>query len=179
VAEDDVGEEVERLEAVDRSSLASAISLICGDPALAEEALQEALLRAWQRAKAGGEVASWSAWVVTVALNHTRNHFRRLGRERAALRRLANQLEPMKHGEFADRIAGSVDLVRAMSSLTRREREVVALHYRLDMPVSEIARALGVDEGTVKTLLHRARGRLLPLVKDRASTPFDIDRRIG
>ena len=47
------------------------------------------------------------------------------------------------------------------------------------MPVSEIARALRVDEGTVKTLLHRARGRLLPLVKDRASAPFDIDRRIG
>ena len=121
VAGDDMAEDVERLEAVDRASLASAISLICGDPALAEEALQEALLRAWQKVKAGGEVASWPAWVVTVALNHTRNHFRRLGRERAALRRLANQLEPMQHGEFTDRIASSVDLVRAMSSLTRRD----------------------------------------------------------
>jgi RNA polymerase sigma-70 factor (ECF subfamily) len=168
----------EPLEAIDRSSLASAISLICGDPALAEEALQEALLRAWQKAEAGDQVASWPAWVLTVALNHTRNHFRRLGRERAALRRLAGQLEPMQR-EFTDRVASSVDLVRAMSRLTRREREVVALRYRLDMSVSEIADALNVEEGTVKTLLHRARARLLPLVKDRTSAPLAIDRRIG
>ncbi len=171
-------DEVERLEAVDRSGLASAIALICGDPALAEEALQEALVRAWQKAKAGDEVASWPAWVVTVALNHTRNHFRRLGKERAALRLLAVRLEAPPR-ELADRVASSVDLVRAMSKLTRREREVVALHYRLDMSLSDVAASLGVEEGTVKTLLHRARAHLLPLVEDRGPSRIDIDRRIG
>ncbi|MGO9344715.1 MAG: RNA polymerase sigma factor [Acidimicrobiales bacterium] len=173
-----MGDEVERLEAVDRAGLASAIALICGDPGLAEEALQEALVRAWQKVKAGDEVASWPAWVVTVALNHTRNHFRRLGRERSALRLLAGQLEP-RQKELADRVASSVDLVRAMSKLTRREREVVSLHYRLDMSLSEIANAVNVEEGTVKTLLHRARARLLPLVADHASARLDIERRIG
>lgn len=171
-------DQLERLEAVDRASLASTVSLICGDPVLAEEGVQEALLKAWQKAKAGGEVDSWRSWVLTVALNHTRNHFRRLGRERTALKRLAVQLEPVQR-EFADRVASSVDLVRAMSELTRREREVVALHYRLDMSVSEIANTLNVNEGTVKTLLHRARARLLPLVTDRASSRSDFDRRIG
>jgi RNA polymerase sigma-70 factor (ECF subfamily) len=166
------------LEAVDRSSLASAVSLICGDPVLAEEAVQEAFLRAWQKAKAGDQVDVWPAWVLTVALNHTRNHFRRLGRERAALRRLAGQLEPLQK-EFADRVASSVDLVHAMSELTRREREVVALHYRLDMSVNEIANALNVNEGTVKTLLHRARARLLPLVRDGAASRNEFDRRVG
>ncbi len=173
-----MGDEVERLEAVDRPGLASAIALICGDPALAEEALQEALLRAWQKAKAGDEVASWPAWVVTVALNHTRNHFRRLSRERAALRLLASRLDsPQK--ELAERVANSVDLVRAMSRLSRREREVVALHYRLDMSLSDIAKSLGIEEGTVKTLLHRARSHLLPLVEDRGPSRIDTDRRIG
>ena len=147
-------EQLRRLEALDRSGLASAVCLICGDPALAEEVVQEAFVRAWQKAKTGGEVDSWPSWVLTVALNQTRNHFRRLGRERAALRRLAGQLDPVQR-EFADRVAGTVDLVRAMSELTRREREVVALHYRLDMSVSDVADALNVDEGTVKTLLHR------------------------
>lgn len=169
-------ERLRRLEALDRVGLASAVCLVCGDPALAEEVVQEAFLRAWQKAKTGDEVDSWSSWVLTVALNQTRNHFRRLGRERAALRRLAGQLDPNQR-EFADRVAGTVDLVRAMSALTRREREVVALHYRLDMSVSEIGDALNVSEGTVKTLLHRARARLLPLVKDRTSSRSDLDRR--
>jgi RNA polymerase sigma factor (sigma-70 family) len=171
-------EQLRRLETIDRSSLASAVSLICGDPVLAEEAVQEALLKAWQKAKAGAEVDIWSSWVLTVALNHTRSHFRRLGRERAALRSLAGQLEPLQR-EFADQVASSVDLVRAMSELTRREREVVALHYRLDMSVNEIAETLNVKEGTVKTLLHRARARLLPLVKERAFSRNDFGRRIG
>lgn len=78
-------EQLRRLETIDRSSLASAVSLICGDPVLAEEAVQEALLKAWQKAKAGAEVDIWSSWVLTVALNHTRSHFRRLGRERGGL----------------------------------------------------------------------------------------------
>jgi RNA polymerase sigma-70 factor (ECF subfamily) len=171
-------EQIRRLGEVDRSSLASAVCLICGDPALAEEVVQEALLRAWQKAKAGGEVDSWPSWVLTVALNQTRNHFRRLGRERKALRRLAGELEPLQR-EFTDRVASNVDLVRAMSDLTRREREVVALHYRLDMPISEIAIALQVSEGTVKTLLHRARARLRPLVNDQGSSRHHVDRRIG
>ena len=169
---------MERLEGVDRRGLTSAIALICGDPALAEEAMQEALLHAWQKAKAGDEVASWPSWVVTVALNHTRNHFRRLGRERAALRQLAVRLEPADK-DPADKVSSGIDLVRAMSKLTRREREVVALYYRLDMPLSDIAKSLGVAEGTVKTLLHRARGRLLPLVGDRSRSQISTDRRIG
>lgn len=173
-----VDEQLRKLEAVDRSGLTSAVCLICGDPAVAEEAVQEAFVRAWQKARGGDEVDSWPAWILTVALNQTRNHFRRLGRERSALRRLAGLLEPHQR-ELADRVASHVDLIRAMSGLTRREREVVALHYRLDMQVADIAKTLHIEEGTVKTLLHRARGRLLPLVEDRSSSPSHFDRRIS
>ncbi len=94
------------------------------------------------------------------------------------MRLLASRLDsPQK--ELAERVANSVDLVRAMSRLSRREREVVALHYRLDMSLSDIAKSLGIEEGTVKTLLHRARSHLLPLVEDRGPSRIDTDRRIG
>jgi RNA polymerase sigma-70 factor (ECF subfamily) len=157
------------LATVDCRALASAISLICGDPTLAEEAMQEALLKGWEKARSGEQVDSWSAWIVTVALNYTRNHFRRIGRERIAFRKLALELRPDRP-DPTEGVASSVDLVRAVSKLSRREREVVSLHYRLDMSVAEISVALRVQEGTVKTLLHRGREHLAPLVRsDRVS----------
>jgi RNA polymerase sigma-70 factor, ECF subfamily len=160
--------ELAQLDLVDTRNLVSAVALICGDPTLAEEAMQEAVLRGWQKAKRGEHVESWSSWVLTVALNHTRSHFRRVGRERVALQRLARQLENRHQGrDRDDQIASAVDLLRAMRKLTRRQREVVTMHYRLDITVAEIATSLGVSEGTVKTLLHRARIALLPLVEEK------------
>jgi RNA polymerase sigma factor (sigma-70 family) len=67
--------------------------------------------------------------------------------------------------------------VRAMSTLSRRQREVVTLYYRLDLPVAEIASALDIDEGSVKTFLHRARRSLSPLVRDRIPTGHHRSRR--
>jgi RNA polymerase sigma factor (sigma-70 family) len=163
--------EVARLDQVDTHDLVSALSLICGDPHLAEEAVQEAFLRAWQKAKRAEHVDSWKAWLFTVALNETRTHFRRLGRERSALQKMAGQLEHSNStGDQSDRVTNSVDLVRAMTKLTRRQREVVTMHYRLDMAISDIGATLGVSEGTVKTLLHRARSTLLPLVEEQVAS---------
>ena len=49
---------------------------------------------------------------------------------------------------------------RALATLPRREREVTVLRYHLDLDVAAIAETLAVSEGTVKTLLHRARRHL-------------------
>ena len=152
---------------IDRRSLLSAVTLICGDRLVAEEAIQEAMLRAWQRAKQGEPVDSWPKWILTVALNQTRSHFRRLRTERTALRRLAQEIAA-DSGDHGDRVTSGVDLVRAMSTLTRRQREVATLFYKLDMTVSEVAATLQIGPGTVKTLLHRARSQLRPLVKERS-----------
>jgi RNA polymerase sigma factor (sigma-70 family) len=162
----DAGEGLAWPGGVDRRNLVSAVSLICGDPVLAEEAMQEAMLRAWQKAKSGEPVEAWPQWILTVALNQTRDHFRRLRSERSALNRLAGQLGSAGD-DHSERVSNSVDLVRAMRGLTRRQREVVTLFYRLDLPVTAIATTLGIEEGTVKTLLHRARTKLAPLVSER------------
>jgi DNA-directed RNA polymerase specialized sigma24 family protein len=86
--------------------------------------------------KSTDPVDSWSAWILTVALNYTRSHFRRLRCEGSALRRLVGEIGSSA-GDAAERVTRSVDLVRAISSLTRRQREVVTLYYRLDMPEAE------------------------------------------
>ncbi|MGZ4132218.1 MAG: sigma factor-like helix-turn-helix DNA-binding protein [Actinomycetota bacterium] len=50
--------------------------------------------------------------------------------------------------------------------MPRRQQEAVVLHYLLDLPVAETAAAMGVDAGTVKTHLSRARGSIARLLRD-------------
>jgi RNA polymerase sigma-70 factor (ECF subfamily) len=50
----------------------------------------------------------------------------------------------------------------ALATLPRRHRQVIVLHYLLDLPVQEVARELAVPVGTVKSRLARARKALAP-----------------
>jgi RNA polymerase sigma-70 factor (ECF subfamily) len=89
--------------------------------------------------------------VTRVALNLAKSRLRRLRLE------ARHRTEPNPVREpGGDR----VDVLRALATLPRREREVTVLRYHLDLDVAGIAETLGVSTGTVKTLLHRARGHL-------------------
>jgi RNA polymerase sigma-70 factor, ECF subfamily len=133
--------------------LVAAVAMACGSRHAAEDAVQEALLRAWERSEKGQEIDSLEAWVTTVAMNLSRSGLRRLRSERRAKSRLhaANLGEPS-----ADR----VDVERALSALPRRQRETVVLRYYLQLDTREAAAALGMSEGTVKSTLARARAAL-------------------
>jgi RNA polymerase sigma-70 factor (ECF subfamily) len=134
--------------------LVAALTLIAGSREAAEDAMQEALARAWDRSERGEEIRSLGAWVTAVALNHARNAARR-GRFDLLLRgRLGRS--PAVAAPTGDRI----DLGRALWRLPARQREVTVLHYYLDMDVHSVAEVLGVHEGTIKTSLHRARSAL-------------------
>jgi RNA polymerase sigma-70 factor (ECF subfamily) len=60
-----------------------------------------------------------------------------------------------------------VAVVRALAELDLGQRQVVVLHYLADLGTAEIARELGVPEGTVKSRLARGRERLAPLLDER------------
>jgi RNA polymerase sigma-70 factor (ECF subfamily) len=138
--------------------LVGAVALIAGSRWLAEDAVQEALARAWERSDRGERIESIGSWVMAVAVNLSRSAWRRRRVERRARERLAGGA-----AAAADPGASSpelVDLRRALEALPRRQRESVVLHYYLDLPVAEIGTVLGVDEGTVKTSLYRARRSL-------------------
>ena len=60
----------------------------------------------------------------------------------------------------SDAVDHRTDLVAALAALPEGHREVVALHYLLDLPVARIADELGIAEGTVKSRLSRARALL-------------------
>jgi RNA polymerase sigma-70 factor, ECF subfamily len=86
-------------------------------------------------------------------MNLSRSGLRRLRSERRARSRLtaARGLEP-----DAERI----DVERALSTLPRRQREAVVLHYYMQLDTAEVASTLGMARGTVKSTLFRARAAL-------------------
>jgi RNA polymerase sigma factor, sigma-70 family len=134
--------------------LVPAVALISGSRAAAEDAVLEALARAWERSERGESIESLPAWVTRVALNLAKNRLRRLNLERRAAHTF--RADPA----VLERTEDHIDIGRALAALPRRQREATVLHYLLDLSVRDVAHALGVSEGTVKTLLFRARKAL-------------------
>jgi RNA polymerase sigma factor (sigma-70 family) len=60
----------------------------------------------------------------------------------------------------SESVIESVDLQRAVAELPRRQAQVIALRYGLDMSISDIAHALGISEGGTKASLSKARRNL-------------------
>jgi RNA polymerase sigma factor (sigma-70 family) len=137
--------------------LVAALALISGSRPAAEDAVQEALARAWELAERGEQIRSPEAWVRTVAVNLIRSGFRRLGAERRARQALGVAERSRPASDAADE---RVDVARALARLPRREREATVLRYYLALSVEEIAATMGVSQGTAKTTLFRARQAL-------------------
>lgn len=131
---------------------------MCGSRATAEDAVQEALGRAWERSLRGEDIRNLEAWVRTVAVNLSRSAIRRVLAERRAGDRL--RLDGRLGGLAPEPSADRVDVLEALAHLPRRQREATVLRYYLGLDVAEISAALGVREGTTKTTLHRARRAL-------------------
>jgi RNA polymerase sigma-70 factor (ECF subfamily) len=140
------------------------VTLVCGSIATAEDSVQEALARAWQRLEHGDAIDRLPAWVTTVALNLARSQMRRWRSERRARDRLGPLRDDLSNAPAASGVAHAVR--EALRTLPRRQREVTVLRYYLGLDVREISEHLGVAEGTVKAMLFRARQSLATLLDD-------------
>lgn len=149
------------------------MALVSGSQAAAEDAVQEALARAWERSERGQTIDSLPAWVTRVAMNLSMSRLRRLRVERRHAPRVARgETTPAEAGAVEDR----VDVVAALSALPRRQREVTVLRYYLGLDVAEIARTLELNPGTVKTSLFRAREKLAAALGERLDPAEDPDQ---
>jgi RNA polymerase sigma factor (sigma-70 family) len=151
----------------------NAVALASGSYPAAEDAVQEALVRAWMRSERDDPIGSLPAWVAAVALNQTRSGWRRAMAERRARGRLSERATSLS-GVPSE---GRVDVVRALEALPRRQREVAVLRYLLEMSTGEVAAALGITEGTVKSSLARARAYLVEALAVQEEVTNDADGR--
>ncbi|MDP9341771.1 MAG: sigma-70 family RNA polymerase sigma factor [Actinomycetota bacterium] len=156
--------------ATDYARVVNAMALVSGSFPAAEDAVQEALGRAWEMTERGRHIESLTAWLTAVARNLLRDRFRRLLVERRARTRMPGAF-PTEGAEAVERRA---DLERALAALPRRQREVAVFRYYLDLEVAEVAGALGIPEGTVKSALHRARASLARALREQDETVVEV-----
>lgn len=137
--------------------LVGQLSAITADVAAAEDLVQEAFLRAYERWTHVANLDSPELWVRQVAVRLSISRWRRLRTARERAPRAARAVEPS---------GDAVDLLRALAALTPAQRAVIVLHHVCDLSVAEIAAELRRPTGTVKAQLSRGRRRLADLLRD-------------
>lgn len=131
-----------------------------GDLPEAQDCVQEAYARAWQRwSKVGGYDAP-EAWVRTVAWRLAVSRFRRAQHGTGLLRRQGAAAPVPEIGP--ERVA----LVAALRQISVDQRRAIVLHHLGGLSVEEVAREMGRPEGTVKTWLARGRAALAVLLHE-------------
>ena len=137
------------------SRLLSAAWMLTGDGHVAEELVQEAMARTyarWSRVRRGNPAAYTRRTIVNLHTDRWRKRRREVLTD--AVPERATSDDPM-----------SVDLVRALARLPRRERECVVLRHYLDLSEAETARTLGVGVGSVKKYAMNGRRALRELLE--------------
>lgn len=154
-----------RLMQAQQTRLMGQALAFCGDSQLAQDLVQETMIAAWKSLRRYDGSCRFFTWLYVILL---RQH-------RRSLRWLARRI-PLPTGNqiaFAERHAGTTvhdgdtadaaesELLRAMvAALPARHREVIRLRFYQDASEAEMAAALGISQGTVKSRLHNALEKL-------------------
>lgn len=143
--------------------------LVTGSAAEAEDAAQDAFVKAYWALSTFRPGAPFRPWLLRIVGNEARNRRRSAGR-RAALEMRA--VEVLRTGGAAPSPEAAAEaaeerraLVRALNTMAGEDREVIGCRYLLQLSVDETAAALGLAEGTVKSRLSRALARLRQLME--------------
>jgi RNA polymerase sigma-70 factor, ECF subfamily len=143
-----------------------------GDPEEAADALQDAMIAAFRRADSYRGDAAVTTWLHRIVVNACIDRTRR---------RAARPSVPLEGHEPAQRrddhaaTEARIDVQAALARLPAPQRLAVVLVDIEDLPVAEVARLLGVAEGTVKSRCSRARMALAAILRDEVDVPDEID----
>jgi RNA polymerase sigma-70 factor, ECF subfamily len=166
-----VGTGLEEVYAGQYRRLVVLVTAVAGSRMDAEEAVQEAFVRALGLTGRRAAVADPEAWLYQVAVNLVRSRWRRarLGFRLAAGLARDDDQAPSPHAQADTRLV----LLDALQKLPFEQREALALHYLADLPVADVAQRVGVPLGTVKARLSRGRAALARLLGD------DVVKEVG
>ena len=140
-----------------RAHLPAAIRLaylLTNDAALAEDIAHDAFLKAASRLRLMHDRERFSAYLRRTVVRTVLMRHRSAERERARAEMVAHQ-EPGCAGDPATATTAHLDLVAALQTLPPHQQAALVLRYWVDLPESDIARAMGCRPGTVKSTLSR------------------------
>jgi RNA polymerase sigma factor (sigma-70 family) len=147
----------------------------------AEDAAQEAFVKAYYALPRFRDGAPFRPWLLRIVTNEASNRVRSARRRERLALRVAERDRPSGDAAPSPE-AAALELERdrvlldAVARLPRRDQQVIGYRYFLDLSEAEMAQALGVRPGTVKSRLSRAMGRLRRLLGDLPPTADPEDR---
>lgn len=147
-------------------------TLLVGDPAAAEDVVQEAFLRtfsSWWRLR---QPERAQFYVRTTVVNLCRSRLRRRRHEQ-----VSNLLSWDPAPQGGEPTEDALVVAAALRTLPPRQREAVVLRYYGDLNEQDVARVLGCSVGTVKSQLARARATLARRLAEPASSTGTTDAR--
>lgn len=127
--------------------VARALTVASGDRDLARDATQEAFTRAlrhWRRVR---RMDRPDGWVYVVAMNHLRDYWRKAER--------TTEVDSPPTDDTGA-VAVRLSVRDAITTLPPRQRQAVVLRYLADLPLADVADAMGCALGTAKATLHQA-----------------------
>ncbi len=142
--------------------------VMTGGSAEAEDVVQEAMLKAYRALDRFRAESPLRPWLLRIVANEARNRRRSIGRRTRLHERVGAMTAPLVARPSVETLAvaddGARRLLAAVGRLRDQDREVIAMRYFADLSEAEMADALGVARGTVKSRLARALDRLRPRV---------------
>jgi RNA polymerase sigma-70 factor (ECF subfamily) len=132
------------------------------DPTAAEDAAQQAFVRAWQGLPRLRDVDRFETWLRRLVVRACFDQADADRRWRVHLRLLP---APDSQSDSTGAIAARDELERALARLKPAQRAVLTLRYYLDLPIAEIAAALEISDGTVSSRLHYALDELRSILQ--------------
>jgi RNA polymerase sigma-70 factor (ECF subfamily) len=144
--------------------------MITGSAAEAEDAAQEGFVKAYRALASFRPGAEPRPWVLRIVANEARNRVRSSGRRHQLELRLAEGFRPGDAAPSPEAATVAADQTRRLlehvNGLSDEDRLVITSRYFLELSGEETAEALGIPEGTVKSRLSRALGRLRARLED-------------
>ena len=143
---------------------------IVKDPDIAEDAVQDAFILAWQRLPSLRESGALRSWLLRIVVNQCISFKRRLARSTMFIRQSFSEQETDLASQITNYYEGYMernwDLAQAIENLPAKQQMVIALHYYQGMTLPEISQALQISENTLKKRIQAALRNLRRVLRD-------------
>lgn len=142
---------------------------ITGDASEAEDAAQEAFVKAYRALNKFKSGAPFRPWLLSIVANEARNRRKAAGRRAGLMLRVSGDPVDGTHSSPEATVVAaerSSELLRTLNNLQEADRMVISCRYFLELSEEETATTLNCARGTVKSRLSRALAKLRNLMKE-------------